>query len=88
MNLLRTQLRPAIVALLLFTLLTGVLYPLSVTGLAQLFFPRQANGSLITKPGRRSALSWLGRSSLVLSISGAGLRQPQVIPTMPSMLWH
>ena len=49
---LRTQLRPAIVALLLFTLLTGVFYPLSITGLAQLFFHRQANGSLITQAGQ------------------------------------
>lgn len=40
-------LRPALVSLSLFTLLTGVAYPLAVTGLAQALFPKQANGSLV-----------------------------------------
>jgi K+-transporting ATPase ATPase C chain len=60
MNLLR-QLRPAIVALLLFTLLTGVLYPLSITGLAQLFFPRQANGSLLSQAGQTLGSELVGQ---------------------------
>lgn len=41
------ELRPAVVLLAVFTLITGVVYPLTVTGIAQVFFPHQANGSLI-----------------------------------------
>lgn len=44
-------LRPALALLFLFTLLTGLLYPLAVTAVAQTFFAYQANGSLIEKDG-------------------------------------
>jgi K+-transporting ATPase ATPase C chain len=45
------HIRPAVVLLVLFSALTGLVYPLAVTGVAQLVFPRQANGSLIAKDG-------------------------------------
>jgi K+-transporting ATPase ATPase C chain len=47
---LKNQLRPAIVLTLLLCLITGFVYPGVITGIAQLLFPHQANGSLITTP--------------------------------------
>jgi K+-transporting ATPase ATPase C chain len=47
----REHLRPALVMTVLLCLLTGVIYPGVVTGLAQLLFPRQANGSLVEARG-------------------------------------
>ena len=48
----KTILRPALTLLLVLTVLTGVLYPLVVTGVAQVAFPAQANGSLIRRDGK------------------------------------
>jgi len=45
------QLRASIVSLIVFTVVTGIAYPLIVTGIAQAIFPSQANGSLIVKDG-------------------------------------
>jgi K+-transporting ATPase ATPase C chain len=47
-----THLRAALVSLLAFTVITGVAYPLLVTGIAQVAFPFRANGSLIVKDGK------------------------------------
>ena len=57
----REHIRPALVLLALFTVLTGVIYPLVVTGIAQLVFPRQANGSLIVKDGKPVGSSLIGQ---------------------------
>lgn len=46
-----TQLRPALVGFLALTALTGIVYPLAMTGLAKALFPRQAGGSLVWKGG-------------------------------------
>src|SRR5262245_21363937 len=50
-----SQLRPAALALLSLTVLTGALYPLAVTAIAQIAFPRQANGSLIAPSAPRGS---------------------------------
>jgi len=47
----RAQIRPAIVILVLLSVVTGVVYPALVTAIAQVIFPREANGSLIVKNG-------------------------------------
>jgi K+-transporting ATPase ATPase C chain len=55
-------LRPALVLLLLLTLLLGVIYPLAVTGIAMVAFPQQAGGSLLQRDGKVVGSALLGQS--------------------------
>ena len=57
----KEQLRPALIMLLAFSLLTGLAYPLAVTALAQIAFPRQANGSLVFRDGRLVGSALIGQ---------------------------
>jgi K+-transporting ATPase ATPase C chain len=59
---LRKQLRPAIMMTLVLCVITGFIYPGVVTGLAQLLFSRQANGSLLTVNGRVVGSELIGQS--------------------------
>lgn len=55
------QLRSALMVFFMLTILTGMVYPLAVTGLAQLLFPHQANGNLIYKDGKPIGSSLIGQ---------------------------
>ncbi len=58
----RSLLRPAIVLFIVLTVVTGVGYPLAVTGIAQIVFPHQANGSLIIRNSRTLGSELIGQS--------------------------
>jgi K+-transporting ATPase ATPase C chain len=57
----RQHLRPSIIALLVFTVLTGLLYPAAVTVVARIIFPAQANGSFIARNGSPVGSTLIGQ---------------------------
>jgi K+-transporting ATPase ATPase C chain len=59
---LQTQLRPALVLFVVLSLVTGIAYPLLVTGIAQLAFPAAANGSLVRRGGQPVGSALIGQA--------------------------
>ncbi len=55
------QLRPAIIILILLSALTGIAYPLAITGIAQIIFPNQANGSLLIQNNQVRGSALIGQ---------------------------
>jgi potassium-transporting ATPase KdpC subunit len=66
------QLRPALVSVVTLTVLCGIVFPLAITGIAQLVFHRQANGSLIVRDGRIVGSRLIGQG-----FSGPGYFHPR-----------
>nr|WP_308417134.1 potassium-transporting ATPase subunit KdpC [Deefgea rivuli] len=93
------QLRPALVIFTALTLITGVAYPLAVTGIAKVLFPEQAAGSLIEQNGKIVGSSLIGQSfsdskyfwsrpsaTAPMAYNGAGSSGSNLGPTNPAFL--
>ena len=61
-----SEMKPAILMTLVLTVLTGLIYPITITGVAQVLFPHQANGSLILRNGRVIELRFCMSAHLVV----------------------
>ena len=59
------QIKQAILIFIVLSIITGIIYPLFVTGIAQVFFPRQANGSLIYQNGKPVGSALIGQVFLI-----------------------
>lgn len=76
----KTEVRPALVLFALLSLITGLAYPLLVTGIAQVAFPAQANGSLIVRDGRVVGSELIGQA---FSDPGHFWSRPSATSPMP-----
>lgn len=75
-----THLRPALLLFVILTLLTGVIYPLAITGIAQVTFPDKASGSIITgKDGKTIGSSLIGQEF--------GTNNSAVAPALAEWFW-
>ncbi|WP_374678353.1 potassium-transporting ATPase subunit KdpC [Piscinibacter sp.] len=75
-----TQLRPALVLFAVLSLVTGLVYPLAVTGVAQIVMPESANGSLIVKDGKPVGSALIGQA---FSDPGHFWSRPSATSPMP-----
>ncbi len=76
----RKQVRPALIVFLLITLITGVLYPLVITGIAQVIFPVQANGNLIYHDDRVVGSALIGQPFMSPEYFWGRLSATSVVP--------
>lgn len=82
------QLKPAILIFLILTVITGLIYPLVVTGVAQAVFPRQANGlpELIGQPFAGPRYFWSRPSATAPAYNAAASSGSNLGPTNPALL--
>ena len=76
----KTALKPAFILLVLLSILTGIVYPLAVTGLAQALFPAQAAGSLVLRGGQPVGSSLIGQN---FAAPGSFWGRPSATSPMP-----
>src|SRR5512137_876958 len=79
-SIIRNQVKPAVVIFFLLTLITGIFYPLLITGIAQAVFPVQANGNLIIHEGKVAGSALIGQP---FSSPGYFWGRPSATPVTP-----